>query len=245
MDKELLLYNYFSNHLTEDEEKLFNEFLDSDPEFRTKFEFENDLKRVIKDDQNQVLKAKLIGFEKEIATEAPVAKPQSSTIRKWSIAASVALLMGLGWIGYNSLLKTDYENLYAANFQEYPNTVYTITRGDNNASVEREAFVAYESGNYKEAILNFEKVQQEESKGYLDFYKAQAYLNLGDNTAAIPLFKGIQSGESDFNEEANWYLALAYLKQKDKEKAISVLRHHIEKYNYNKEKAVTLLDQLN
>ena len=49
MDKELLLYNYFANQLTEDEQLLFDELLKNDMDFKAQFEFEKDLKRVIKE----------------------------------------------------------------------------------------------------------------------------------------------------------------------------------------------------
>ena len=44
MDKELLLYHYFSDQLTDDEQLLFDELLEKDPEFKAQFEFETSIK---------------------------------------------------------------------------------------------------------------------------------------------------------------------------------------------------------
>ena len=42
MDKEQLLLKYFDGSLTPDEKVNFNQFLESDAEFKTQFEFEKD-----------------------------------------------------------------------------------------------------------------------------------------------------------------------------------------------------------
>jgi tetratricopeptide (TPR) repeat protein len=243
MNKEALRHRYFSNSLTEDERKQFHKLLETDAGFKEQFEFEQNLKRVIRDKENKNLKGKLIDFERRIEKSSTPSKSKGN-IRKWSIAASVAFLMALGWYGYNALSGTDYEHLYASNFEAYPNTVYSITRSDSDGSLERDAFAAYESKEYEKAILNFEKVPEEDGKEYLDFYKAQSYLALGDNAQAIKLFREIEMENASFGAEASWYLALVYLKKKDKAKAIQGLQQHVEKYDYNKERAITLLEEL-
>jgi len=188
MDKEVLLTNYFSNRLTKDEKKLFNELLASDSDFKAQFDFEQNLQRAIKNKENQDLKSKLISFEKDIVTEGPKST-QKKTYRHLAIAASIVMLIGLAWMGYTDGSSDKYEDLYAANFQEYPNTVYTITRSGSNESLEREAFVAYESGNYDVAVEKFNKIPLEQQQAYTDFYLAQSYLNAGKNESAKEYFK--------------------------------------------------------
>jgi hypothetical protein len=244
MDKEVLLTKHFSNSLTTAEEKLFNELIETDSGFKEQYDFEQNLKHAIKDKKNQELKAKLVSFEEDIKEESPIMTSKGG-FRNWSIAASIALLIGLGWMGYNSFLKTDYDDLYTANFQEYPNTVYTITRSDADESLEREAFVAYESGNYQKAITNFKELQVDGTKGYIDFYLAQSYLGIKNNSMAIKLFKKVIEERSGLEAEASWYMALAHLRGRDKANAAKVLEHHIKTYDYNKEKAVELLSELN
>ncbi|WP_423999419.1 tetratricopeptide repeat protein [Maribacter sp. IgM3_T14_3] len=243
MDKEQLLQQYFANQLTKEQEGLFNELLLSDAEFKAQFDFENDLKRVIKEHEHQQLKAKLVGFEKGFAKEVETRMPKGG-FKNWSIAASIALLMGLGWFGYNSLTGTDYQDLYNNNFEAYPNTVYNLTRGDTNETLEREAFAAYESGNFQKALDNFDKIAVIDQKPYFDFYKAQSYLKLGDTSSAVTLLKKIVGSGAEFEAEAQWYLALSYLKAKEEENAKSALQKLIANYSYNKEKAIELLKEL-
>lgn len=240
MDKDVLLYNYFSKQLSEEQQQMFDELLKTDSGFKSQFEFEMNLKHAIKYKENKDLKAKLISFESDINEELIISKPKTG-IKNWSIAASIALLIGLGFLGYNSL-STNYSDLYNANFQEYPNTVYAITRSDTNETLERDAFVEYESANYQKALDTFEKLQA--PNAYITFFKAQCYLGLSENTKAIELFKKVENEQLEFKEEANWYLALTYLKENNKLEVANVLRRHIEKYDYNKEKAIVLLSKL-
>jgi len=244
MDKEVLLTKHFSNSLTTAEEKLFNELIETDNGFKEQYDFEQNLKCAIKDKKNQELKIKLVSFEEGMKEESPTTISKGG-YRNWSIAASIALLIGLGWMGYNSLIKTDYDDLYNAHFQEYPNTVYTITRSDANESLEREAYVAYESGNYEKAIANFEKLQADGVKNHINFYLALSYLGIENNSMAIRLFEKVIEEQSGFEAEASWYLALTHLRVRDKAKAIGILERHIKTYDYNKEKAVELLNDLN
>ncbi|MGB5556266.1 MAG: hypothetical protein WBM83_16535, partial [Flavobacteriaceae bacterium] len=149
MDKELLLSNYFSNCLSLEDKILFDELLLTDADFKAQFDLEFNLKRAIKNSENEKLKAKLTGFEQELKRTLPGDLNESKSrhqFRNWAIAASIALLIGLGYFGYNTFSGADYNKLYASNFEQYPNTVYTITRGEGEETIEREAFAAYEAG---------------------------------------------------------------------------------------------------
>jgi len=243
MDKELLLYRYFSDQLTDDEQLLFNDLLEKDLEFKAQFEFENDLKRVINKNQKQNLKQKLIGFEKEIEAKnkSISSKPR---LKNWSIAASIALLIGLGWIAYSTFSGPDYDNLYVANFETYPNTVYTITRSDADQSLERNAFAAYEASDYEKAAAAFLDLKTQGGSAHTDFYLAQSYMHLGKDNEAIEILKSIILNDMEFKAEAHWYLALAYIKTKDEVKAVAMLNNLIENFDYKKEKAQAILAEL-
>lgn len=243
MDKEQLLLNYFMNDLTPEQEQQFNELMASDSEFREQFDFEKNLQEAIRDKEASELKSKLVGFEKNIAKETPV-RTLRPNYRKWSMAASIALLVTLGWLGYNNFSGPNYGNLYESNFQEYPNTVYSITRGETVESIERDAFAAYEAGNYQTAIENFNKIPTADKKEYLDFYMGQSYLVLGQNAEAKTFFENAIAAKSEFIAEAHWYSALIAIKEKDKESAISNLKTLTSNYDFQKEKALELLQEL-
>lgn len=247
MDKELLLYNYFSNQLTDDQELVFEELLKTDMDFKQQLDFEKDLKRVIHEKEAVDLKTKLSGFEKEITKDiedVPVRTLPRNSYRKWAMAASIALLVGLGWFGYNNFAGPNYGNLYEENFQQYPNTVYAITRGETVESIERAAFSAYEAGNYSMAIDNFNKIPRSEENQYLEFYMGQAHLGLGEVDDAKTFFSNAISSNSEFIAEAHWYLALIAIKEKDNESAIKSLGILTSQYEFKKDDALKLLQEL-
>lgn len=244
MEKEQLLYHYFSNALTPKQEQRLNELLATDTEFKQQFDFEKDLKRVIREKETNNLKDKLSGFEKDISKDTPVRTMPNTNYRKWAVAASIALIIGLGWLGYNNFAGPDYNALYQENFQNYPNTAYTITRSDTNETLERDAFVAYESGDFEKAADKLKTISKENPNYYLDFYLAMSYLNLNQFEKAKTYFTNTTSSKSEFVDEAYWYLALIALKQKDKESAKEYLSKLTATDAYNQERAKQLLEKL-
>jgi tetratricopeptide (TPR) repeat protein len=239
MNSQDLLYLYFSNSLTPEQEDLFHSLLETDAEFKAQFEFEKNLKTVISSHESDTLKTKLKGFERSL-------NKSSRSIFNYSnlaIAASIVILVG--WFGYNSFFGTNYNNLYNDNFTEYPNTVYTITRGDTDNSLEREAFVAYESQDYKMAIEKFDAITEDAKKEYFNFYKAQAYLGLNDIDNARTFFNQVLQDNNQFVGESTWYLALIAIKEKDKDEALTYLKNLIENFDFNKDKAQAILKELN
>ncbi|MCX7550659.1 tetratricopeptide repeat protein [Xanthomarina sp. F2636L] len=239
MNNQELLYHYFSKSLTAEQEILFEKLLETDAEFKKQFEFESHLKQAVKSHETDRLKAQLQDVESNLN------KQENSIFnyRNLAIAASVILLMG--WFGYNTFFNTNYNSLYDNNFSEYPNTVYTITRGDNENSLEREAFVAYETKNYQIAIEKLDAFSIETKKNYVGFYKAQAYLGLENTEKAKALLTQVVTENESFVAESTWYLALIAIKEKDKDQAKIYLEDLVNNYTYNKDKAQELLTKLN
>ncbi|HEA20123.1 hypothetical protein LCGC14_1852340 [marine sediment metagenome] len=244
MDKELLLYNYFSKQLTADQQKLFEDLLKSDSDFKKQFDFEKDVKEVILNQETVKLKNKLVGFEKEISKDKSVRKLPRSIYQKWAMAASIALLMGLGWLGYTNFAGPNYNDLYQENFQGYPNTVYTITRSDSDQTRERDAFVAYESGDFKGAADGFKTISKNSPTNYLDFYLGMSYLQLHQLKQAKTYFTNTINGKSNFVDEANWYMALIAIKEENKATAKQYLMQLTAADSYNQAKAKQLLEKL-
>ncbi|EGV44186.1 hypothetical protein BZARG_839 [Bizionia argentinensis JUB59] len=239
MTNQDLLYHYFSNSLTAEQEVVFRKLLETDAEFKAEFEYENNLKKAIKSHESDVMKSKLKGFERNLNAK----KLFIFNYKYLAVAATLALL--IGWFGYNSIFGTNYSNLYASNFTEYPNTVYTITRSDDSNTIEREAFIAYETRNYQIAIDKFDAIPETSQKSYMSFYKAQAYLGLEDFGNARRLFQQVLDENNEFQGESTWYLALIAIKSKDKDQAITYLEKLISNHFYNKDKAKELLEKLN
>ena len=243
MNKDELLYKYFSVQLTPQEEKELKKVLDSDGEFKEQFEFEKNLQKGLKHKKRKELKGKLIQYEK---TKAPVKSSNNKQLQR--IAASVVIIIGLGWLGYSSF-QPNYSNLFEDNFQPYPNTVYPITRSDTIDSIERKAFVSYEEGDYNRAIIYFSEYLSEpnidQKKGEdIKFYIAISQALSNNSKRAKQIYRELLAGDANFSSEALWYLSLENLKEKRKSKATRRLKALIVKGDYKKEQAQQLLDEL-
>jgi uncharacterized protein HemY len=86
----------------------------------------------------------------------------------------------------------------------------------------RSANEAYEAGDFEKAAQQLEEIlDANPEKQILHFYLGIAHLETDDFPAAVESFKAAQ--DSVYLEEANWYLALAYLKQQQPELAKDIL----------------------
>ena len=54
MDKETLLYQYFSNQLTSEEQEAFDELLKNDREFKEQYDFEKNLQLLLVADKDNI-----------------------------------------------------------------------------------------------------------------------------------------------------------------------------------------------
>lgn len=96
MNNQELLYHYFSNSLTPEQESVFKKLLETDAEFKAEFEFEKGLQKAIKSHETDRLKAML----NEVETKINKRHNTVFNYRNLAIAASIAILFG--WFGYNT-----------------------------------------------------------------------------------------------------------------------------------------------
>ena len=219
-----LIDRYFENSLSPKEQGLFNDLLQNNSEFLTEFQFQKDLKKVIAVKQQEDLKSTLIEIENRSQKNSRL----MLIPKKWMIAASFLVLTSLGIWGVKSTYFPSNEAIYADYFETSRNTIQPIVRGENLNTIEYRAFVAYEAENYHKAINLFNSVKNP-NQVYIDFYKGMCLLGIDKPAEAIALLKPISKmtdldeKNKGFNKEAQWYLALAYIKIDDRENAITAL----------------------
>jgi tetratricopeptide (TPR) repeat protein len=243
-----LIDKYFENSLSPKEQVKFNDLLQNNKAFVKEFAFQKDLRKIISVKQQEELKTTLQQVEAKIQNKSPFLVVP----KKWLIAASIALFLSFGLWSVKNTFFPSSETLYAENFEPYRNIVQPIVRGEGINTIEYKAYVSYENGNYYKAINLFNSVKNPNETHVL-FYKAMSYLATNKTTEAIlvllPIATSNNLEESDFNfnEKANWYLALAYLKNGDTKKAVSqfsYVANHPEN-TFKKEEAIDILKYLN
>lgn len=171
------------------------------------------------------LQQKVAGIHAQMMNElqAPVFNSNHSGKRiryVLAIAASLLLLVGAYW-SYTYFTLTP-DKVFSSAYQPYE---LTTTRDGNLSETEIEK--AYREKNYTEVIRLHDNDTASSAK--TEFLSGLASLALGDDTKAITclnavLEKNSISGKSIFNDEAEYYLALSYIKNKDYATALVLLK---------------------
>ena len=188
--------------------------------------------------------------EKALVTEAlPPSAPVVRRLSKrfWYQAAAVLLLLcSLSFYFYTQNKTLSPERLFTSYFEPVL-MEEQFTRGEGKKELEQAA-VEYREGHYREALELYEKsLESATYKSQIRMYMGNCYLALGTNPEqAVRLFQEIlRDQNSGLQQKANWYLALAYLKNQEPEQAIAQLKKiATHPKAYHKEQALTLLKKL-
>ena len=243
-----LIDRYFDNSLSPKEQLLFNDLLQNDLDFKNEFVFRKDLKKVIAASQQEDLKSTLGQFENKIHKNSRL----MFLPKKWLVAASIMILASFGIYSVKSTYFPSNEAIYESYFTSCRNTIQPVVRGENPNTIEYRAFVAYEAHDYHKAINLFNSVADPDA-AYINFYKGLSYLEIDKSPKAIELLvpiskaTNLQGKSANFSERAKWYLALAYIKNQDNDKAITELSFIVNQPSgtFKKEEASEVLNYLN
>jgi tetratricopeptide (TPR) repeat protein len=154
------------------------------------------------------------------------------------------VLVVAGIIGYN-FYNLSSQKVFASNYNSYE----LNTARDNDSVQVSPAEKAYREKNYRkttELISNQSQISVKDN-----FLSGMAYLELGNGAKAIDnLKKVIAENElaktNLFNDEAEYYLALAYIRNGDYDYALDLLRNIKEDpgHLYNKKMTGKLIRQV-
>ncbi len=237
MDHTMLIEKYLQGSLSAKERSEFDILFGSDEEFAREVAFQENLREVVNAEKDPL--RKMVG---ELESEFQENRPTSGTWKKLLVAASIFAVLGLA-IFYNLNRPVSSSDLYENYFENYPNVVNPLERG-NTANAKDTAFEAYETGRYQEAYDRFRDLLETEDQTYYQFYMANALLELGRAEEAILLLKEYSASEDKLTDRAGWYLAMAYLQLDDKKQAITELEKIVEQGAYNSSEAEQLLAEL-
>ncbi|WP_026953599.1 tetratricopeptide repeat protein [Algoriphagus vanfongensis] len=232
-DQEVLIDGYLSNTLTALQKQEFDKLMSEDRQFAEEVAFYEKMKLAIRLEEREKLKARFNILE------------QPSNNRKtWWYAAAAMLVLGImGWWGLTQF-SLNPENLYYSYFEPYPNIVEPIVRSDAEQSgLSAQAFEWYEKGEYEKASEAFATLHEEHQAAADLFYQAISLMALDRSAEAIPMLKQ-QKEEDSFYEAAQWYLALAYLKEGQESQARSCLERVRDADGFLSSQAIDLLNEL-
>lgn len=122
MNKEDLIEKYFTDTLSNEERILFDKLLQNDQEFKEEFIFQKELKQSIVHQQRETIKKTLQGFEDNLNRKKVI------PLKYWLAAASVVLVLSLGYFAFSKYSASQPEKLFASNFTPYENVVHPTVR---------------------------------------------------------------------------------------------------------------------
>ena len=241
---------YLLGELTDEEETTVEQRINTDPVFADEVSFMRDIINVSRQEGRQDLRENLKKAEQKEAekiegevnqeTETKNKQNKSNIINRrnwfyWASALAAAVFIGYF---FGVIIPSGHgKKIYNEHFEPYPNKVIPSTRGEevpeNFAHFSQEeynlvvrAMKHYQRGNYKEASELFERhVERNRENAALILYKGISQLKSGKEEQAEMNFSYLLNLKNvEFQQEAQWYKALTYLKTNDTEDAWEILR---------------------
>jgi len=149
----------------------------------------------------------------------------------WWVAAAAAAIALVIWLFWPPKAEDLYER-----YRHFPEAAFVLKSSEPTAQTLDVAAKSFNAKDYQSALdaLNAH-LQTKPDDLEARFFAALSQLELRRVAEAEATFQQIISAENAWSEEARWYLALTYLREKKKEKCKQVLRqipptgaHHVE-----------------
>lgn len=142
-----------------------------------------------------------------------------SFIKKVAAAAAIVLFSVLAWNSFNTNPATSQE-LFASNFEPYK-MVLSQRSTKENSELLNEAISNYSIGDFAKAEEQFAELAAANSANLqpiMKMYQGVSALAVGHYETAILNLKTLLN-EPQYQQQATWYLGLAYLGKNDSAKA--------------------------
>ncbi|MEL6919031.1 MAG: tetratricopeptide repeat protein, partial [Bacteroidota bacterium] len=183
---------------------------------------------------------KVTAFNQKLQNIDNKLKRKKNNLLFWKAAASLVFLIGLA-VFFLLLNNGGQNDLFKDYYTPYP--IEDTIRGTNENRIDK-ASQSYARGEYKTAIPELNSlVSQFPDRTVLKLYLGNCYLGTDQEKEAIRVFEQIKK-EDGYYENAQWYLALSYLKDNDKNKSIATLENIVSYNGALKERALALLKKL-
>lgn len=219
----------------------FKAALEQDPELA------NELKQYIelRDVSNQTDKIKLMKTLNEIRQHdsIEVKKPVGSPFRKVAYAASVIVLLSLGLSLLLYFGRGDATSIFEAYYQPESSALVFRSNVLNVDQAISQGLQLYELKDYTAAISYFNQAP-DNLMGRL--YSGLSHVETGAYDKAIQDFQFILAHNDNlFIDQAEWYLALVYIKTNRKKDALRLFEKIANDRGFYRTKAQKILEEMN
>ena len=223
------IQQYLSGQLEKKSLKEFLTKLEQDPELEKKVEWHQAFQANLKQEGQRALKEEIKTIIPPLATHDNKTEEQPFIFRRPSrflIRTIVAAALLAGVIFFTNWWfqqPSSSEALFASNFEPYEMKIGN--RGEVEAMDLQKAITNYQEKKFDLASKNFDDLSKRDpSIKVYQLYAGCAFLANGETGKALEKFKELQ-GDFNFNDQAEWYLGLAYLKEKKLREAIDLFNN--------------------
>ena len=232
----LLFDNYITGELSPEEILEFETKLEQDVSFKEDFLAYKETHQFLQHKfNNETELSQFINTTEKIASDY-FNTQQKKKNNYWFIGVAASILLLIGIFIFNPSTPT-YEE-----YMTYP-TVELTVRGTQE-EILKNAQNAFNSKDFTKANELFSTaLQQDQNNIQIALYKGISLLELNQLNEADKILTNIYQGNSSFTTDANWYLALSKLKQKEYKSCKELLQKIPEGYIHYK-KAQKLINKL-
>jgi len=249
MENLAYIEQYFEDQLSEEERRAFEQRCKQDEAFATQVKFYLYAQLTLRKEGHEATKKQLL----QLPIQEPAASSNilSSRYRKyaWALAASILLFLVIKlWI---STSEPVYSPL--ALYEQYKTEPYfPVVRDEQAPSVPdswNQVIMLYNSAQYEQVLQEIDTFRTETyydklGKNNIEFIFGTSSLLADQPSKAIGSLKLVQA-DSQWYDQALWYLALAYLKTQETVKAEEILTSISQKPHHFKQKeAKAIIDAL-
>lgn len=214
-----ILIDYMDRNLDGEELARIETLIANDREVATELAY---LKLAVDAVRTESLNEKVSKIRLSINTNTT--KPAPAILRsmfKSAMRIAAILIVVLGVATLYKYISVNDQSVYKNQFADY---TLTESRGSTEVDPQSEA---YQNKNWPEVITLFNKEVNKTNKSY--FLAGISEMQLNQFSKAITCFENILhlnagSNDKSFEEEAEYYVSLAYLMNHEEEKAISMLK---------------------
>ena len=224
IDFSYYIERYNSDEMSESELVWFKKELEGNERLKREVIIRKRTEEILSNRDIISLRNKLSGIEKARAVNVPARNPKRGFYVTTALVAVIVILTGTlsiftgGKLSNDKILSRYYKEYQPASGQRSLEIVK-----DNNFNQAMEYF---ESSDYRNAALFFNRVVESNPKNMyanllngISNYEVSKY-----NEAKQSLGKVIDNKNNYYVDQAQWYLALCYLKTDDNDKAIALLK---------------------
>ena len=227
----------------------FEQKLQTDKSLKAELKLHQKVQEMMQKQAEEQLKSELKTIINSADNGQQGGKVVSISRRKWAFWAAAAMLFLVAGPVYFILVNqpTSGQDLFAQHFEPYD--INMGLRGSSEAvdiqKLQTQAKAAYEQKNYDTAIdLLTQLSEKEPAKPDYKLYIGLSQLASDNPDLASPIFESL-STDPTFDEVAEWYLAMCYLKKEKLEMAKAKLGNIAAKSNHEfKKQAAEILEKL-